>query len=461
MSVPSPGRPADAKRSRGGPSACRAAVASALLAALVAGCGQNNEYFEPPPPEVIVSKPSRRTVTEFIEYTGTAQASEQVEVRARAKGFLKEIRFKDGDSVKAGQLLFVIDEEPFQARLEQLKAKRDEAEAALHKAEQSKARTVAEAQLELDRAALDLTRVEEARTRNLVSRNAGTRGDLDKAEADRKKAEAQVEADRAALEQAKADYDINILSARSSLAAARAEVRSAEIDLGYCRVVAPISGRINARQFDVGNYVGDGKADVLSTIVRVDPIYAYISPSESDLTRIRTLAAKGGAANVRDAGIAMEMGLGEDEGYTYRGVVDFIDPTVDTGTGTGRLRATFANPKGLVAPGVFIRVRIPSERRENALLVPDRAVGSDQGGPFLLIVGAGEKVERRTVRPGSADGQDRVIESGVGRDDRVVVEGLLRARPGLKVSPKPRADVGAAPEAAGRVPAGPNKGSAT
>jgi len=192
----------------------------AALAAAFGGCGQGNVYHEPPPPEVIVARPVRQAVTSYLEHTGTAQASERVELRARVKGFLKERTFKDGDAVTAGQLLFVIDEEPFRVGLEQAKAKQGEAEALLKKAEQSKAREVAQAQLDLDLSQLALARLEESRTRNLLARNAGSREDLDRNEATRKKAEAQVESDRANLEQVKADYQVNILSAGSALGAA-------------------------------------------------------------------------------------------------------------------------------------------------------------------------------------------------------------------------------------------------
>ena len=422
-------------------------VALLALSGLLVGCGSENAYVEPPPPEVIVATPTRRAVTDFIEYTGTAQAYEQVELRARVKGFLKELKFKDGDFVKAGQLLFVIDEEPFRVRLEQARAKEQEAEAALAKSEKSKAREIAQAQLDLTLSQQNLARIEAQRARALMARNAGSREDLDRAEASLSRWDAQVLADQAALEQAQADFDLNILSARSSLGVARAEVRNAEIDLGYCRVVAPIDGLINARHFDVGNYVGDGQSDVLAKVVRIDPIYAYISPSESDLTHVRSLAAKAGAANVREAAIPMEMGLGDESGYPHVGVLDYADPTVDVGTGTGRLRGSFPNAEGVIAPGLFVRVRIPLRTRDDALLVPDRAVGSDQGGAFVLVVGEGDKVERRSVQTGADVGDGRVIESGVNPDDRVVVEGLLRARPGLTVSPKLRATADEAGEA--------------
>ena len=405
------------------------------LAQLGLGCAKENIYHEPPPPEVIVTRPIKQTVTNYLEYTGTAQASERVELRARVRGFLKERVFRDGDDVKKGQLLFVIDEEPFRVRLDQARAKQEEAESALKKAETSKAREVARAQLELDRSQLELAQIEEERTRKLLSRNAGSREDLDRAEANRKKCEAQMGADAANLEQAETDYQINILSAKSSLAAARSDVRNAEIDLGYCRVVAPIDGRINAREFDVGNYVGEGQSVVLATIVKIDPIYVYITPSENDLLRIQGMIRQN--RKVAESVLTMEMGLGDEEGYPHKdGKLDYTDPSVDISTGTIRTRGVFPNPEGAITPGLFVRARLPYEKREDALLVPDRAVGSDQGGSYLLIVGKDDKVERRSVKPGAEVGKNRVVESGLGPDDRVVVEGLLRARPGLKVNPK-------------------------
>lgn len=402
---------------------------AALLAGSPLACSPGNVYHEPPPPEVVVATPVQRTVTHYLERTGTVQPSERVELRARVKGFLKDRKFRDGAEVRTGQLLFVIDEEPFQVQLAQAKAKEAEADAALRKAERSKAREVARAQLDLDVSQLTLAKLEESRTRSLVARNAGSREDLDRAEAARKKAEAQVESDRAHLEQTEADHETNILAARSALGAARADVRNAEIDLGYCRIASPLDGRINAREFDVGNYVGEGSSTVLATVLKSDPIYAYVSVSEDDLLRLRSVSPGAG-------GLPMEMGLGDEQGYPHRGRVDYTDPSVDPGTGTVRVRGLFANPKAEITPGLFARVRIPISTQGDALLVPDRALGSDQAGTFLLVVGKEDKVERRVVRPGVEDEGMRVVSGQVGLGDRVVVDGLLRARPGLKVSPR-------------------------
>lgn len=418
---------------------------AAVMAGFPLACGPGNVYHEPPPPEVVVSRPVRRAVTNYLERTGTVQPSERVELRARVKGFLKERKVRDGAEVKTGQLLFVIDEQPFQVKLEQAKAKEAEADAALRKAERSKDREVARSLLDLDISQLTLAKLEEGRTRSLVARNAGSREDLDRAEAARRKAEAQVESDRAHLEQTEADHETNILAARSALAAARADVRNAEIDLGYCRIASPIDGRINAREFDIGNYVGEGSSTVLATVLKSDPIYAYVSVSEDDLLDLRTLPGHGP--------VPMEMGLGGEQGYPHRGRVDYTDPSVDTGTGTLRVRGIFDNAKSEVTPGLFARVRIPIATVGDALLVPDRALGSDQAGSFLLVVGKEDKVERRTIRPGAVDEGMRVVSGQVGPDDRVVVDGLLRARPGMKVSPKAE-EAPAGPVAAADPPAG-------
>ncbi|WZO97386.1 efflux RND transporter periplasmic adaptor subunit [Isosphaeraceae bacterium EP7] len=415
-----------------------AAMFAPMLAVslLAAGCGQGNVYHEPPPPEVIVAKPVLRGVTSYLEYTGTAQPTSKVELRARVKGFLKERLFQDGADVKAGEVLFVIDEEPFKVGLEQAKAKLAEAEAGLAKAERSKGREIAKAQHELDNSQLSLSKLEEARTRALVARNSASREDLDRAEATRKKSEAQMDADLAAIEQSTADYEINILSARSSLEGARAAVRNAELDLSYCRISSPIDGRINNRDFDVGNYVGEGTATTLATVVKIDPVYAYVSVSEDDMLRVQDMIRAGKQRDYREATLTMELGLGNEDGYPHKGKVDYIDPMVDTGTGTRRTRGLFTNTEGIITPGQFVRVRMPFESRQNALMVPERALGSDQQGAYLLAVGKEDKVERRQVKLGIEDGGLREVTGKIGADDRIVVDGLLRARPGLKVSPK-------------------------
>jgi membrane fusion protein (multidrug efflux system) len=374
----------------------------------------------------------------YMEYTGTTKAIETVDLRARVKGFLKQRLFREGEEVKKGQLLLVIDEEPFLVTLQIAQAKLDAAKAGVEKAEESKAKEVAKARLDLDQAVYQLARVEETRQRALLRRNAASQEDLDKAEADRKKAEAQVEADRASLEQARADYVTNLLNARATVAQAEAEVRNARLELSYCRISAPFDGRISRSYFDKENLVGDGQATVLATIVRFDPIYAYMSVSESDLLMFRKLVREGKRADFRKEPVTLDLGLPSETGFPHRGRIDYTDPTVDPGTGTIQARGVFPNPgpNNTIYPGLFCRIRVPLTESPDALLVPQRALAYDQGGWFLLLVNSDNKVEQRYVTPGAIEGPLRVIEENLKPDDLVIVQGLQRARPGIVVNPK-------------------------
>ena len=406
-----------------------------LTMLLVAGCSEPNQYVEPPPPEVTVIRPIQRAVTNYLEVTGTAQPAMTVDIRARVRGFLKERHFKEGSLVKEGQLLMVIDEVPFRLALDQARMRLAEAEAALRKAKQSRAREVAKAQLNLDLSQLNLARTAEIRQRSLTARGAGTREEMDTAEANRKKNEAQVESTRAQLDQAEADYQTNIIAAEASVGSARMMIRTAEIELGYCRMYAPIDGRISRVNFHVGNLVGDGPASLLATIVKIDPIYAYTNVSESDLLRYRSLVGATGLSGANEAARPVELGLADERGYPHRGLADYQEPAADPGTGTIRVRGIFPNPDGAILPGFFVRVRIPAGQKDDALLVPERALGTDQAGQFLLVVGKDDLVEYRPVKAGARFDELRVVEGKIGPEDRVVVEGLLLARPRLKVTP--------------------------
>lgn len=448
-------------RSQRGKAERLARVLGTALLGLAAGCGETNSYVEPPPPEVTVATPVRRDVTEYFEATGTTQPVLSVDVRARVKGFLKERHFKEGAMVRQGELLLVIDEEPFKLALEQAKTRLAEAEAALKKARQSRARETAEAQLALDEAQFQLTKISGERQHKLMARGAGTAEELDQAEAARKKAAAQVDADRAQLEQARADYETNILSAEAGVAAALTAVRNAEIELGYCRMHAPTDGRISRVNYHVGNLVGDGQASLLATILKTDPVYAYTNVSEYDLLRFRRAYGGGGGdggseRSRTDAPSApMEMALAGESGFPHRGRLDYQDPGLDPGTGTVQVRGVFPNPDGSILPGLFVRLRVPVGQREGALLVPERALGTDQSGQYLLVVGRDDLVEYRPVKTGALLEDLRVVEGKIGPDDRVVVEGLLRARPKQKVKPMsdaPQGDPVAAADVSGPRP---------
>jgi membrane fusion protein (multidrug efflux system) len=381
-------------------------------------------------------------VTDFFEATGTTQPVLSVDIRARVKGFLKERHFTEGARVKKDQLLLVIDEEPFRLALEQARTKLAESEAALKKARQSRARETAAAQLALDEAQFQLTKLSEARQNNLIARGAGTAEERDQAVAARKKAEAQVESDRANLEQARADYETDILSATAGVAAARTAVRNAEIELGYCRMHSPIDGRISRVNYHVGNLVGDGQASLLATIVKTDPVYAYTNVSEYDLLRFRRESGSGSGTGVEAPSAPVEMALAGETGFPHKGRIDYQDPGLDPGTGTVQVRGVFPNPDGSILPGLFVRLRVPAGQRKGAILVPERALGTDQSGQYLLVVGKDDVVEYRPVKAGALLGDLRVVEGKIGPEDRVVVDGLLRARPKLKVTPRTDAPQG-------------------
>ena len=223
---------------------------------------------------------------------------------------------------------------------------------------------------------------------------------MDQAEANRKKSEAQVAATRANLDQAEADYETNILSAEGNAGAARTVVRNAEIELSYCRMYAPIDGRISRVTWHVGNLVGDANSSLLATIVKTDPIYAYVSLSEYDLLRIRDTAGIPGQPKEGQEAMQMELGLANETGYPHRGHADYQDSGVDPGTGTIRVRGVFPNPDGVIVPGLFVRARVPIGRQKDALLVPERALGTDQSGQYLLVVGKDDIVEYRPVKVG-------------------------------------------------------------
>ena len=272
---------------------------------------------------------------------------------------------------------------------------------------------MARAQLALDESQLKLALIDENRQRSLYGKNAGTREEMDRTEANRKKNEAQVEATKASFDQAEADFDTNILGAEANAGAALTAVRNAEIELGYCRMYSPIDGRISRINFHEGNLVGDGSSSLLATIVKTDPIYAYMNVSEYDLLRYRTQAGSPGQPGVDSAPMPMELGLAnEGDRYPHRGEADYQDPGLDAGTGTIRVRGIFPNPDLSLLPGFFVRIRVPLDRRKDALLVPERALGIDQTGSYLLVVNKDDVVEYRAVKTGPLQDGLRVVWKG-------------------------------------------------
>jgi RND family efflux transporter MFP subunit len=360
-----------------------------LVALMVSACGQRNDYVAPPPPKVTVATPARQPVTRYYETTGNTAAVNQTDLVARVAGFVQEIKYRDGDKVTKGTLLFTIEPEPYRVKLEQAKA----------------AEVGAEANLKQAQAAFE-------RQADLVARGTSTQANYDQALAARD-------------------------SGKSTLDQAHVNTQLAQLNYDYTQVTAPFDGFVTARQVSVGQYVGGtGTPTVLASIVQTDPIYATFNVSEQDVLRLRAEIARRGLTAEDLSKVPVEVGLQSETGYPHRGTLDYRAPTVNQSTGTLAARAILQNPERVLLPGYFVRVRIPVEEAAEALLVPDTAIGSDQGGRYVLVVNKDSVVEQRKVEIGPLVDTMRVIEQGLGPDDRVLVSGLLRAIPGQKVDPQ-------------------------
>ncbi len=360
------------------------AVLPLAVAAGVAGCGQDNRYAAPPPPKVTVTAPVEQEVIRYFEATGNTAAVNTVDLVARVQGFVQAINYTDGDYVKKGTSLFTIEPEPYKLKVESARASVASAKANLKQSE-----------------------AEYQRQADLVTRQVSTQANYDKALAQR---------------------DANL----ADLQSAEANEQQAEINLSYTNVVAPFDGIVTARQVSIGQLVGANTTTVLSTIVQIDPIYVNFTASERDVLEVRANLAKAGRTTADLLGLPVEIGLQTESDYPHEGKLDYVAPTVDPSTGTLAARATLQNVDRILLPGYFVRVRIPS-RPQPALLVPDVALGSDQGGLYVLVVNKDNMVEQRRVEPGPLRGELRVIEKGVTKDDRVIVGGIMRAIPGQKV----------------------------
>jgi RND family efflux transporter MFP subunit len=367
----------------------RAVPACLLSLGLLAGCGESNTYVPPPPPKVTVAPPVKRAITRYLESTGNAAAVNTANLVARVSGFVQAVGYRDGERVKKGTVLFTIEPESYQLKLKQSEAAQDSAKA-----------TAVQTEAEFQRQS------------ELASRG---------------------NASKAALDNATASRD----NAQANLKQAEINTRLAAINYSYTRVEAPFDGTVTARKVSVGDYVGGNSSPtVLATIVQVDPIYVNFSISEQDVLRIRAEIRRRGLTPADLEKVPIEVGLQTEEGYPHKGMLNYRSPTVDASTGTLAARAIFDNPNAVLLPGYFVRVRVPLGKQEDALLVPDVALGADQSGRYVLVVNKDNVVEQRKVEIGPADGTLRVIENGLAADDRIIVTGMLRAVPGQKVDPQ-------------------------
>jgi RND family efflux transporter MFP subunit len=384
-------------------------VAVALaFATLVAGCGEGAKpAAAPPPPQVTVAKPVKRQIFDFDEYVGRFVAVDSVEVRARVSGYLESVHFKDGQTVKQGDLLFTIDKRPFQNAVDQARA------------------NLAQAKSNLAFTEADYTRGQ------------------------------QLVRDKTITDQTFEQRSQAFRNAQASVSNAEAALRTAELDLEFTELRAPVNGRIGDRRVSPGNLVtggAGGGTTLLATIVSTDPIRFEFTFDEASYLRYERLSKDGQDVASRGGGVKVALKLIDENDFVHEGKMDFVDNVIDRSTGTIRGRAVFANPNGVLTPGMFARVRVPGSSAYEGLLVPDAAIGTEQARRFVMSVNADNVATPKYVTLGQLTSDNlRVIKSGITADDSIIVNGLLRARPGQKVTPQ---EQGAAPQAQGAPPQG-------
>ena len=406
-------------------------LTAALL--LLTGCKSKTTQtaVQPAPTAVVVVPVAQRTVPIYSEYVGQTQADNTVELRARVEGILQKVYFREGAPVRKGQLLFTIDKRPFQAALQSAKAFAVKAVSDLAQAQQ---RTdVLQAQAELADAQAVLTRADQdvARLAPLAKEKAVTEQDLDAAIANQKSARASVDAKKANLTNLEAAVKYTIERARAEVSAANARVTQAELDLSYCDIYSPISGIIGFLQVDEGNLVGRGDATLLATVSASDPLLVNFSVSEIEYLKLTDPETAG----KRSADLRFELLLSDESVHPHSGYFRVLDRTVDPQTGTMKVEAAFPNPGSYLRPGQFARVRVAVAEKENAILVPLRAVQEMQGTKTVMVVDQDNKVAIRSVRIGDKVDKDVVVLDGLTAGERVIVEGMQKVRPGSQVNP--------------------------
>jgi len=364
-----------------------------LLVLPVAGCGKKASPAAPLPPVVSVIQPVAREVVEWDEYIGRLEAPESVEIRARVSGYLDKVHFKEGKEVKQGDLLFTIDPRPYQAEYDRAEAEHQRAESQA-----------------------DLAKNDAERAKRLVATKAISEEDFD-------------------------TKTKTYNSALASVKSTQAVLDSARLNLEFTEVRSPIDGRIGRAFITEGNLISGGVAGagatLLTTVVSQDPLHCYVDVDERSILKYLQLRKEGKRESALDKPIPVEMALANDEGFPHLGHTDFVDNKIDPTTGTLRCRGVFPNPDRALGPGFFARMRIPGSGKYPALLIPDRALGADQAQKFVYVVNAEKKVEVRPVKIGPKIDGLRVVKEGLKGGEQIIVEGLMRVRPGIVVEAKP------------------------
>lgn len=363
---------------------------AAILASAIAlsACNERNAYQPPPPQEVTVAKPLVKPMPRYIVTTGQTAATLKVDLVARVQGVLDKVGFADGDLVKEGTTLFTIERNTYETNLK-----------------------IAQAAVEQQQALLAQTSADYERKTNLVQRQVTSEAVFDDSRSKRDQA-------AAALKQAQGNLE------------------QATINLGYTEIKAPFTGYISARLVDPGALVGAGGPTRLATLVQADPLFVNFTIDERQVLLIRKAAAERGISLHKLGPVPVEIGLQTETGYPHAGTLDYVAPDIDTGTGTLAVRAKLDNKQALMMPGLFVRVRVTVQKAVDTMLVPEKAIGTSQRGPYVLVVGADNKVEQRDIEA-AEDAEDgaRIVSKGLKPDERIVVGGIQRAVPGAIVKP--------------------------
>ena len=363
-----------------------------LLTVAGSGCHQGGQAASmmPPPPQVTVAPVEQREIVEWDEFTGRTEAVESVEVRPRVSGHIQEIRFQSGQLVKKGEVLFVIDPRWHQAEFDKRQADWQQAKVRQENAER-----------------------EAARTATLLERKA-----ISTEEAEQRQA--------------------RFSEARAGLLAAEAGRSFAKLDLENTEVRSPIDGRVSRAFITVGNYVSGlpGGASLLTTLVSLDPIYVYADIDENSLLKFNALARSGRVSRNAEGKVPVELQLADEQGFPHQGVLESFDNRINAQSGSILLRALFANPDGHLLPGLFAHIRLPGGAKTPALLIEETAIGTDQAQKFVLTVSPTNTTVYRPVKLGSQVEGKRVVREGLQPGDKVIVNGLARVRPGMRVVPQ-------------------------
>ena len=415
----------------------KSSIAATLAAAVLimsSGCGGKEVpkvAADATAPAVVVAEVTQRTVPIYSEFVGQTRADETVEIRARVEGILEKVYFKEGTSVKKGQLLFSIDKRPFAAAVQTAKAILSKAEADLSQARQRTDVLQAQAQLADAEAVHSKTEQDLKRIRPLAQEKAVTELELDAAIAAEKSAKATVDARKGNLTNLEAAVKYTIERAAAEVSAAKARLIQTELELSYCEIYSPLSGTIGFLQVDEGNLVGKGEATLLATVSSSNPVLVDFSVSEIDYLKLTDPETAG----QRTGALRFELILSDESVHPHSGTFKVVDRTVDPQTGTMKVESVFPNPGSYLRPGQFARVRVAVAEHQNAILVPQRAIQEMQGAKTVLVVDAQNKVSVRTISVGDRSENNVIVLDGLSAGERVIVEGMQKVRPGGEVKP--------------------------